>query len=91
MILLDSLYKKKLTGLRDFAENRGITKNGSVEVLRARLIKNEILGLCDLSWDGIQAISHKEIGEILGISEGNAKIKTYRALDKLKKKLTKKE
>ena len=35
--------------------------------------------------------SFKEIGKILGISEGNAKIKTYRALDKLKKKLTKKE
>ncbi len=67
MILLDSLYKKRLTGLRDFAENREISKNGSVEVLRARLIKNEILGLCDLSWDGIQAISHKEIGEILKI------------------------
>lgn len=31
--------------------------------------------------------SFKEIGEILGTSEGNAKIKTYRALDKLKKLL----
>lgn len=31
--------------------------------------------------------SFKEMGEILGTSEGNAKIKTYRALDKLKKQL----
>lgn len=31
--------------------------------------------------------SFKEIGEIIGTSEGNAKIKTYRALDKLKKLL----
>lgn len=31
--------------------------------------------------------SFKEMGEILGTSEGNAKIKTYRALDKLKKRL----
>ncbi|MCB9196032.1 MAG: sigma-70 family RNA polymerase sigma factor [Flavobacteriales bacterium] len=31
--------------------------------------------------------SFKEIGEIIGSSEGNAKIKVYRALDKLKKLL----
>lgn len=31
--------------------------------------------------------SFKEISEIIGTSEGNAKIKTYRALDKLKKLL----
>ena len=33
--------------------------------------------------------SFKEIGEILNISEGNAKIRTYRVLDKLKKVLRK--
>lgn len=32
-------------------------------------------------------MSFKEIGEILEISEGNAKIRVYRALDKLKKKV----
>lgn len=31
--------------------------------------------------------SFKEMGEVLGISEGNAKIKLYRAIDKLKKLL----
>lgn len=30
-------------------------------------------------------MSFKEMGEILGITEGNAKIRVYRALDKLKK------
>lgn len=29
--------------------------------------------------------SFREIGEIIGVSEGNAKIKVYRAIDKLKK------
>lgn len=32
-----------------------------------------------------EKMSFKEIGEILGISEGNAKIKVYRALDRVKK------
>lgn len=35
--------------------------------------------------------SFKEIGEILGISDGNAKIRTYRVLDQLKKELGKKQ
>ena len=33
--------------------------------------------------------SFKEMGQVLGISEGNAKIKTYRVLEKLKKELLK--
>jgi RNA polymerase sigma-70 factor, ECF subfamily len=37
-----------------------------------------------------EKLSFKEIGELLGIAEGNAKIKVYRVLDKLKKILTKK-
>lgn len=35
--------------------------------------------------------SFKEMGQILGITEGNAKIKTYRVLDKLKNELLKKQ
>ena len=35
--------------------------------------------------------SFKEIGEILGISENNSKVRMYRTLDKMRKILTKKE
>jgi RNA polymerase sigma-70 factor, ECF subfamily len=35
-----------------------------------------------------EKLSFKEIGDLLGITEGNAKIKVYRVLDKLKKLMT---
>jgi predicted AAA+ superfamily ATPase len=35
-----------------------------------------------------EKMSFKEIGDLIGITEGNAKIKVYRVLDKLKKMLT---
>ncbi len=65
--LLNSLYKKRLKELRDFAENNEISKSGSVEVLRSRLIKLMILDKYDLSWEGIQSIPHKKMGEILKV------------------------
>tara|TARA_B100001175_G_scaffold277888_1_gene254143 strand:+ start:2471 stop:3481 length:1011 start_codon:yes stop_codon:yes gene_type:complete len=64
---LDSLYRGRLVELRELAESRGISKGGSVEVLRARLIQNLVLPDLDLSWDGIQAMSHNELGETLKI------------------------
>ena len=67
VILLDSLYKNRLTELRELAESSNFSKSGSVEVLRARLIKCMVLSNLDLTWEGIQAISHKEMGEILKI------------------------
>ncbi len=53
--------------LRQKAEDIKLSKSGSVEVLRARLIKYQILTDTDLSWDGIQSMPHKEIGEVLKI------------------------
>ena len=53
--------------LRDQAEELKISKSGSVEVLRARMIQLQILDDLDLSWDGIQSMPHKEIGEVLKI------------------------
>jgi hypothetical protein len=38
-----------------------------VEVLRAKLIREEVLSDLDLSWDGIQSMPHKEIGEVLKV------------------------
>ena len=66
-VLLDQLYRARLMELRERAESAGFRKNGSVEVLRARLIRNQVMGDYDFSWDGIQAMSHLELGDILKI------------------------
>ena len=66
-VLLDALYRDRLRGLRNRAEEAGLSKSGSVEVLRARLIQHHILGDDDLSWEGIQSMTHKEIGEVLKV------------------------
>lgn len=66
-VLLDQLYRARLMELRERAESAGLRKNGSVEVLRARLIRNQVMGDYDFSWDGIQAMSHLELGDILKI------------------------
>ena len=65
--LLSSIYTGRLQNLRQRAEECGIPKTGSVEVLRAKLICEEILPDLDLSWEGIQSMSHKEIGQILKV------------------------
>ena len=65
--ILSALYTGRLQYLRERAENCGIPKTGSVEVLRARLICKEILPDLDLSWEGIQSMPHKEIGEVLKV------------------------
>ena len=65
LVLLDDLYRSRLMSLRDKAEELGISKSGSVEVLRARLIQLQILNHLDLSLDGIQTMHNKEIGEVL--------------------------
>tara|TARA_B100001175_G_scaffold314967_1_gene325451 strand:+ start:12064 stop:13074 length:1011 start_codon:yes stop_codon:yes gene_type:complete len=64
---LDILYRGRLVELRELAESKKISKSGSVEVLRARLIQSLALQDLDLSWDGIQSMSHNELGEVLKI------------------------
>lgn len=65
--LLNSLYMGRLQSLRQRAEDSGISKSGSVEVLRARLISNLVLAEVDFSWEGIQSMPHKEMGEVLKV------------------------
>lgn len=65
--LLSSLYTGRLQNLRQRAEECGIPKSGSVEVLRAKLICEEVLPDLDLNWEGIQSMSHKEIGDVLKV------------------------
>ncbi len=67
MYVLDALYRGRLVELRERAEGLGISKGGSVEVLRARLIHHLVLPDLDLSWDGIQSMSHRDLGEVLKI------------------------
>lgn len=65
--LLDVLYRGRLMELRERAEAEGFSKTGSVEVLRARLIQHLVLGEMDLSWEGIQSLTHKESGAVLKV------------------------
>ena len=65
--VLDGLYRGRLVELRGRAEELGVSKSGSVEVLRARLIHYLVLPEQDLSWDGIQSMSHSDLGEVLKI------------------------
>ncbi len=65
--LLDALYRGRLMELRDRAEEASLSKSGSVEVLRARLIQHLVLGEVDLSWEGIQSLTHKESGALLKV------------------------
>ena len=65
--LLDILYRGRLMELRDRAECEGMSKGGSVEVLRARLIQHLVLGEMDLTWEGIHSLTHKEAGTVLKV------------------------
>ena len=66
-VLLSTIYTGRLLELRLRAEECGLSKTGSVEVLRARLISKEVLPNADLSWDGIQSMSNKGVAEVLKI------------------------
>lgn len=65
--LLNELYQARFDGLKELAVTYNLPKNGSVEVVRSRLIQHLILDQWDLSPDGIKNLMNAEIGEILGI------------------------
>ena len=67
--LLNELYQAKLDDLRQIAVTYNLPKNGSVEHLRARLIRDLILNDWDFSDSGIREIKNAELGEILGVLE----------------------
>ena len=66
-LVLDRLYRSDLRSLRENAERERISKRGSVEVLRASLIRHHVLSDLDLSWEGIQSFSNRELGDLLRI------------------------
>ena len=65
--LLCELYQAKFDRLKEMASVSDLPKNGPVEVVRARLIKNLVLSEWDLSKESIKSIKNKQLGEILGV------------------------
>ena len=54
--LLNELYQARFDGLKELAVTYNLPKNGSVEVVRGRLIQHLILDQWDLSPDGIKKL-----------------------------------
>ena len=65
--LLSELHQARLDRLKEICAQHGISKNGSVEVLRARLIAELVLDEWDLSPDGISSILNNELGKVLAV------------------------
>ena len=65
--LLSQLYSARLDELREMAISHEISKAGNVEQLRARLIDQVALTDIDLSWDSLQEMPNKNLGEMLGV------------------------
>ena len=65
--LLCELYQARFDRLKEIASVSELPKNGPVEIVRARLIKNLVLTEWDLSKENIKAIKNKHLGEILGV------------------------
>ena len=65
--LLSQLYSARLDELREMAISHDISKAGNVEQLRARLIDQVALSETDLSWESLQEMPNKSLGEMLGV------------------------
>ena len=65
--LLCELYQARFDRLKEIASVSELPKNGPVEIVRARLIKNLVLTDWDLSKENIKAIKNKHLGDILGV------------------------
>jgi len=65
--LLSELYQARLEDLKEIASAYGLAKNGSVEYLRAQLIRDLILPEWDLTLDGLNNILNSDLGSLLGV------------------------
>ena len=65
--LLSQLYSSRLDELREMAISHDLSKAGNVELLRARLIDQVALSDVDLSWESLQEMPTKNLGEMLGV------------------------
>ena len=63
--LLSQLHQARLDRLKEICAEHELSRTGSVEVVRARLIADLILTEWDLSADGIENILNKDLGAVL--------------------------
>ena len=66
-VLLSELHQARLDRLKEICAQHGLSKNGSVEVLRAKLIAELVLTDWDLSPDGIDSILNNDLGDVLAV------------------------
>ncbi|MEC8143331.1 MAG: hypothetical protein VX071_07515, partial [Candidatus Thermoplasmatota archaeon] len=64
---MSELYQARLEDLKEIASAYGLAKNGSVEYLRAQLIRDLILPEWDLTLDGLKNILNSDLGDLLGV------------------------
>jgi hypothetical protein len=65
--LLSDLHQARLDRLKEICAEHGLSRNGSVEVLRARLIADLVLDEWDVSPEGIDSILNNDIGNVLAV------------------------
>jgi len=65
--LLSELHQARLDRLKEICAQHGISKNGSVEVLRAKLIAELVLDEWDFSPDNIGSILNNNLGRVLAV------------------------
>tara|TARA_B110000444_G_scaffold254379_2_gene286792 strand:- start:24977 stop:26662 length:1686 start_codon:yes stop_codon:yes gene_type:complete len=65
--LLSELHQARLDRLKEICAEHGLSRNGSVEVLRGRLIADLVLDDWDFSPEGIDSILNNDIGQVLAV------------------------
>ena len=65
--LLSELHQARLDRLKEICAEHGLSRNGSVEVLRAKLIADLVLDEWDFSPDGIESILNNDLGAVLAV------------------------
>lgn len=81
-----SVYETELDGIIDEKEPQEREKKLQALIKALDELKEKDLNLIELRF--FEERPFKEVAHILGISESNAKMRTYRALEKLKKLMT---
>ncbi len=82
-----SVDQAELKGLGTELDESDLGKDENQEMLIRLLQEADESDVLLLEMRYFEKMSFRDIGTILGITENNAKVKTYRVLDKLKKKL----
>ncbi len=65
--LLSELHQARLDRLKEICAQHNISRNGSVEVLRSKLISELVLDEWDLTPDGIDSILNNDLGDVLAV------------------------